>query len=168
MQVWLRSPGAESDVLGTTEDLLRHAASGAAQVFRYWDRKRAGRPMPSPDEIDFLELRPWLPYIMMIEVTTGSPRDLIYRVVGERAVKLRGYDPSGMSVRHAALGLSPVDVMAHYQLVVDRRVPFYRWGETLEWPADAALLTLALPLSRDGGQVDRILVYSEDLVSAAA
>lgn len=168
MQVLLRPPGTEKEALGTAEDLLRRAASGAAQVFRYWDRKRAGQPMPSPDVIDFMQLRPWLPYILMIEVTSGIPRDLIYRVVGERAVKLRGYDPSGMSVRHAAFGLSPADVMAQYQLVVDRRLPFYRWGESLERLAGVDLVTLALPLSRDGGRVDRILVYSEDLASAAA
>ena len=41
-------------------------------MFRYWDRKRGVRTMPSPDDIDFLELRPWLSGIMMVEVVSAT------------------------------------------------------------------------------------------------
>lgn len=161
MQVCLRPPGANDDTLGTTEELLKRATGGVAQVFRYWDRKRGGREMPSSDDIDFLELRPWLPGIMLVEVTPGFPRDLIYRVVGERAVRQRGYDPSGMSVRQAAYGHSVGEVLANYGLVVDRRLPLYCWNEAKK-VAGQVSNTLALPLSRDGKVVDRVLVYGED------
>lgn len=161
MQVWLRPPGADDNTLGTAEDLLKRATGGVAQVFRYWDRKRGKRPMPSPDDIDFLELRPWLPGIMLVEVVSGRPRDLIYRVVGERAVRQRGYDPSGMSVRQAAYGDPVAQVLANYGVVVDRRMPLYCWNETKP-ASDQVSSTLALPLSRDGAEVDRVLVYGED------
>lgn len=161
MQVWLRPPGADDNTLGTAEDLLRQATGGVAQVFRYWDRKRGDRAMPSPDDIDFLELRPWLSGIMVIEVVAGRPRELIYRVVGERAVRQRGYDPSGMSVRQAAHGDPVAVVLAHYGLVVDDRRPLYCWGESKP-AAGQRSNTLALPLSHDGAVVDRILVYGED------
>jgi hypothetical protein len=160
MQVCLRPPGANNDTLGTTEELLRRATGGVAQVFRYWDRKRGDRAMPSADDIDFLELRPWLPGIMLVEVTPGVPRDLIYRVVGERAVRQRGYDPSGMSVRQAAHGPAG-RALASYGLVVDRRLPLYCWNEPREIAGQVSN-TLALPLSRDGTVVDRVLVYGED------
>jgi hypothetical protein len=161
MQVWLRPPGAEDNTLGTAEDLLKEATGGVAQVFRYWDRKRGTRAMPSPDDIDFLELRPWLSGIMLIEVVSGRPRELIYRVVGERAVRQRGYDPSGMSVRQAAYGDPVAEVLANYGVVVDRRMPLYFWNERKARP-DLVSNTLALPLSRDGAEVDRVLVYGED------
>lgn len=161
MQVWLRPPGADDNTLGTAEDLLKEATGGVAQVFRYWDRKRGARAMPSPDDIDFLELRPWLSGIMLIEVVAGRPRDLIYRVVGERAVRQRGYDPSGMSVRQAAHGDPVAKVLANYSVVVDRRMPLYFWNERKARP-DLVSNTLALPLSRDGTEVDRVLVYGED------
>jgi hypothetical protein len=117
--------------------------------------------MPSPDDIDFLELRPWLSGIMLIEVVSGRPRELIYRVVGERAVRQRGYDPSGMSVRQAAYGDPVAEVLANYGVVVDRRMPLYFWNERKARP-DLVSNTLALPLSRDGAEVDRVLVYGED------
>ena len=40
MQVWLKPPGADDNIPGTAEDLLKLATGGVAQVFRYWDRKR--------------------------------------------------------------------------------------------------------------------------------
>ena len=166
MQVWLRPPGADENILGTAEDLLKLATGGVAQVFRYWDRKRGARAMPSAEDIDFLELRPWLPGIMLIEVTTGEARELIYRVVGERAVRQRGYDPSGMTVRQAAYGDPVAVVLARYAAVVDQRAPLYCWGEVRPKPGHCSN-TLALPLSRDGAMVDRILVYGEDQAIAA-
>lgn len=161
MQVCLRPPGENNDLLGTTDELLKRATGGVAQVFRYWDRKRGSRDMPSSDDIDFLELRPWLPGIMLVEVTPGLPRDLIYRVVGERAVRQRGYDPSGMSVRQAAYGHSVDDALETYGTVVERRLPLYCWDEP-RILAGQVSNTLALPLSRDGKNVDRVLVYGED------
>lgn len=161
MQVWLRPPGAEENTTGTAQDLLRLATGGVAQVFRYWDRKRGVRAMPSPDDIDFLELRPWLSGIMMVEVVSRQPSDLIYRVVGERAVRQRGYDPSGMSVRQAAYGDPVPVVLALYASVVDQRQPLYCWDE-VKPVAGQVSNTLALPLSRDGVAVDWVLVYGED------
>ena len=161
MRVCLRSPGADDETVGTTEELLKRATGGVAQVFRYWDRKRGARDMPSPDDIDFMELRAWLPGIMLVEVTPGFPRDLIYRVVGERAVRQRGYDPSGMSVRQAGYSDAPGDAAATYGLVVDRRLPLYCWNEAQDIAGQVSN-TLALPLSRDGKVVDRVLVYGED------
>jgi hypothetical protein len=161
MQVCLRAPGAEGDTLGSTDELLKRATGGVAQVFRYWDRKRRGRDMPSSDDIDFLELRPWLPGITLVEVTPGFPRDLIYRVVGERAVRQRGFDPSGMSLRQASHGGSTEDALETYGTVVDRRLPLYCWDEPRAVAGQVSNI-LALPLSRDGKRVDRVLVYGED------
>src|SRR5262245_58487548 len=119
--------------------------------------------MPSPADIDFLELRPWLPGIVMIEVANGAPRDLIYRVVGERAVRLRGYDPTGMAVARAGVGRSVGDVLASYGIVIDRRIPLYGWNEAKAAEGKPhASGTLLLPLSSDGHWVDRVLGYVED------
>lgn len=167
MQLWLRPPGADGDTLGTAEDLMRHATGGIAQVFRYWDRKRGDRAMPSHDDIDFVELRPWLSGIMLVEVVAGSPRELVYRVVGERAVRQRGYDPSGMSVRQAAHGDPVPVVLANYAVVIDGGRPLYCWEEAKPVPGQHSN-TLALPLSSDGVSVDYILVYGEDQSSTAA
>ena len=163
MQVCIKQPEESAHALSTSEELLHNATGGVAQVFRYWDRARGARVMPSPSEIDFLELRPWLPGIVMIEVAGSAKRELIYRVVGERALRMRGYDPTGMTVEKAAFGRSVSQVLANYGVVIDLRIPLYGWNEGES--VDGKLVgsgTLLLPLSDDGQRVDWVLVYVED------
>ena len=59
--------------------------------------------------------------ILVIEVAGGEGRELIYRIVGERGVRLRGYDPTGMTVSKAAFGRSVAHVLANYSVVIDLR-----------------------------------------------
>lgn len=163
MQVCIKQPETKVHAFRTSEELLHCATGGVAQVFRYWDRVRGDRVMPLPSEIDFLDLRPWLPGIIMIEVSKGETRELIYRVVGERAIRLRGYDPTGMTVARAAFGRSVPYVLNNYGVVIDLRIPLYGWNETES--ADGkrgGSGTLLLPLSEDGQRVDWVLVYVED------
>ncbi|MGH6894129.1 MAG: PAS domain-containing protein [Dongiaceae bacterium] len=163
MQVCIKPPEASAHAFGTSEELLQNATGGVAQVFRYWDRARGARTMPSPADIDFLELRPWLPGIVMIEVADGSQRELIYRVVGERAVRLRGYDPTGMTVAKAGFGRSIPYVLANYGVVIDLKIPLYGWNDAKAVDGKAGGSgTLLLPLSTDSERVDRVLVYVED------
>ena len=61
MQVCIKQPEHSTHALSTSEELLHNATGGVAQVFRYWDRVRGVRVMPSKSEIDFLELQPCCP-----------------------------------------------------------------------------------------------------------
>jgi len=163
MQVCIKQPEQSAHAFSTSEELLRNATGGVAQVFRYWDRVRGTRVMPSQSEIDFLELRPWLPGILVIEVAGGEGRELFYRIVGERGVRLRGYDPTGMTVSKAAFGRSVAHVLANYSVVIDLRIPLYGWYE--DEVAEGRRVgsgTLMLPLSSDRHNVDWVLVYIED------
>ena len=163
MQVCIKQPEQSAHAFSTSEELLLNATGGVAQVFRYWNRRRGERVMPSPSDIDFLELRPWLAGILVIEVAGGEGRELIYRIVGERAVRLRGYDPTGMTVAKAAFGRSVAHVLANYTVVIDLRIPFYGWYEDeVGEGRRVGSGTLLLPLSSDGHKVDRVLVYIED------
>jgi hypothetical protein len=163
MQVCIKQPEQDAHAFSTSEELLNRATGGVAQVFRYWDRVRATRLMPSPLEIDFLELRPWLPGIVMIEVADGESRSLIYRVVGERAIRVRGYDPTGMAVEPAADGVVVSHVLSNYGVVVDLRIPLYGWSKADGTNGKRVFSgTLLLPLSNHGQRVDWILGYVED------
>jgi hypothetical protein len=159
MQVCIRQPEASAHAFSTSEELLQNATGGVAQVFRYWDRVRTARRMAAPGDMDFLELRPWLPGIVMTEVIDGAARELVYRVVGERAIRLRGYDPTGMTVAKAAFGRSVPHVLANYGVVIDLRIPLYGWTEAEGTDGHGTLL---LPLSADGRRVDWVLAYVED------
>ncbi len=165
MQVCIKQPEHSAHAFSTSEELLHNATGGVAQVFRYWDRVRGARIMPSPSDIDFLELRPWLPGIVMIEVAdaAGDRRELIYRVVGERAVRLLSYDPTGTTVANAAFGHSVPYVLGNYGVVIDLRIPLYGWNEGEgEDGKSFGSGTLLLPLSSDGQRVDWVLAYVED------
>ena len=163
MQVCIRQPEESVHAFSTPEELLNQATGGVAQVFRYWNRVRGGRMMPAPSEIDFLELQPWLAGIVMVEVTGSESRELVYRVVGERAIRLRGYDPTGMTVAKAAYGLSVQHVLANYGVVIDLRIPLYNWNDAVNADGTRGISgALLLPLSTDGQRVDWVLGYVED------
>ena len=168
MQVCIQQPEQSTHAFSTSEELLHNATGGVAQVFRYWDRMRGARLMPAPSDIDFLDLQPWLAGIVMVEVSEGESRDLIYRVVGERAIRLRGYDPTGMTVAKAAFGRSVQHVLASYGVVVDLRIPHYGWNDAVSANGTQIVSgALLLPLSSDGQRVDRVLGYVEDTAAYA-
>lgn len=162
MQVCIKQPEQSAHAFSTSEELLHEATGGVAQVFRYWDRVRGARLMPSPSDIDFVELRPWLAGIVMVEVAEGESRNLFYRVVGDRAVRQRGYDPTGMTVAKAAFGRSVAHVLANYGVVIDLRIPLYGWNHGEAGGRRETSGTLMLPLSNDGQRVDWVLGYVED------
>lgn len=163
MQVCIRQPEQNTHAFSTSEELLHNATGGVAQVFRYWDRVRGARLMPAPSHIDFLDLQPWLAGIMMVEVSEGESRELTYRVVGERAIRQRGYDPTGMTVAKAAYGRPVRRVLANYGVVIDLRMPLYGWNNAVAASGKhVGSGTLLLPLSSDGQRVDWVLGYVED------
>lgn len=162
MHICIQRPQASTHAFSTSEELLQNATGGIAQVFRYWNRVRGERVMPARSEIDFLELRPWLPGVVMTEVV-GQPREIVYRVVGERAIQLRGYDPTGMTVEKAGLGRSIALVLANYGVVIDLGIPLYGWSEVEQIGGGLSSHgTLLLPISGDGQRVDWVLGYVED------
>ncbi len=161
MQICIQQPEQSTHAFGTSEELLHNATGGVAQVFRYWDRMRGARLMPAPSEIDFLDVQAWLAGVVMVEVCEG--REFIYRVVGERAIRLRGYDPTGMTVAKAAFGRSVPHVLANYGMVIDRRIPLYSWNDAIDANGKQIVSgSLLLPLSSDGQRVDWVLGYVED------
>jgi hypothetical protein len=161
MQICIQQPEQSTHAFGTPEEFLHSATGGLAQVFRYWDRVRSARPMPAPSDIDFLDVRPWLPGVVMVEVSEA--RELTYRVVGERAIRLRGYDPTGMTVAQAAFGRSVQHVLANYNTVIDLQIPLYSRDDGIDATGRQIVSgSLLLPLSSDAQRVDWVLGYVED------
>ena len=138
---------------------LRHPDTRA--LYEYWLSKRGERLMPRRRDIDAVEIPPrLLPGISIVEAVTDSRR-YIYRLIGTAEVQVRGYDPTGRSVREAFFAPEENDALACYDKVVATKValvdpaPF----ETDESPY-VTDETIYLPLSDDGVSVDKIVVYS--------
>src|SRR3546814_17338771 len=69
-----------------------------AEMYRYWDKKRGNRAMPSRGDIDPSEIKSFLPGIIIVDVLPTEPAAFVYRLVGTRAVDPRGFEPHGLPV----------------------------------------------------------------------
>jgi hypothetical protein len=131
-----------------------------AAFYDYWRDKAGERFAPTRDDIDPIDMKPWLAGVQLLSVDHAARR-LTYRVVGEVNIAARGFNPTGMSVEEGGIGTSVADVLHEYWLVVDHRTMVYNWAEV---PCGGGYLlaqeTIYLPLSDDGIRVDRVITYS--------
>lgn len=101
-----------------------------------------------------------LPGICLVDVVQDARR-YVYRLVGTGEVEVRGHDPTGKSVKEGFFGPSAEDALACYDRVVSTRAPFLDATPfTSEDGRYVTLDTLFLPLSEDGINVSKILVFS--------
>lgn len=144
---------------------LSDFAPDIAAFYAYWSRKRRDRGMPARADIDPLEMVPFLPGIMLIDVV-ADVRRFVYRLVGTREVAIRGRDPTGKSVAEGFYGTSAETSMASYQDVVDRCAPRLERREfTTPDGRYGREQVILLPLSDDGARVNMIIVYTHHMLS---
>jgi hypothetical protein len=95
-------------------------------IHAYWDGKRRGRLMPSRADIDPLELKPYLPQLVLLDVE-GDPPRFRYRLVGAEVTRVRQglvkSDPTGEFVDAVTHHQGTAAVLAHYRRVVAERKP---------------------------------------------
>ncbi len=144
--------------------------------YRYWDSKRAmtgasPRRMPMRHDIDPLEMRRWLPCLQLLDVLpdTNLPlgKRLIYRLVGQLEIEVRGYNPTGRSVADCAIGQDSSDPDGNYRIVVEEQLPVYDWSK-IPHPKgflvsqECVLLPLRNDLS-DSARVSHVITYGKVL-----
>ena len=141
-------------------EFLNLCSPPVGEVFRYWDEKRASRPMPLRSDIHPADIPRHLPGIVLVEVKRG-PLDFVYRLVGTREVAARGNDPTGKRVAENWYGSDAEDVLVNYRRVVESRSFLYD-KDFFARPDGRCVQdeSLFLPLGGDGGDVRQILVYS--------
>lgn len=147
----------------TSLEFLAVCLPETAAFYRYWDSKRQGRAMPSRADLDPVEMRSWLPGIILVDVLRG-PHRMIYRVVGTRSVAMRNADVTGQPVEEGRHGDKLAHVLENYRLVVEEHKLVYDWDGTPN--RDAHILStevLMLPLSSDGKTVDRVISFIENV-----
>lgn len=141
------------EFLDRCHDSIRH-------VYEYWNMKRGDRAMPTRLDIDPMELRTYLPALMIVEVVPDSRR-YVYRLVGTKEVEARGDDPTGQPVGERFFGRTKEKVLFNYDFVVRNRTP--RFDDSDFLTAGGRVNDseeLFLPLSGGGDEVTQILVYT--------
>ena len=117
--------------------------------------------MPLRQDIDPTTIpRRALPGISIVQVVQDERR-YVYRLVGTEDVEVRGHDPTGKSVLEGFFAPSAEDALACYDRVVASQAPLLDPTRFIA-PSGKYVTeeTLFLPLSEDGINVSKILVYS--------
>ena len=133
-----------------------------AEVLRYWNSLRPDvHAIPPKSAFDPMMIPKALPCLQIVE---KRPEDgeLVYRLVGTRLVRERGYDPTGMLVRDGFYGNSLERVLEDYEMVLESREPLFD-VEIVRRPNQDPVRDTALfmPMEDDDGVARFVLVYSE-------
>jgi hypothetical protein len=139
---------------------LERCGPKAVALYQYWNARRGVRSMPTRADIDPLEMRQWLPRLMLVDVSPDGER-FTYRLVGTQIVDLLGVNPTGRLVETAWPGEIAHHIVAGYREVVETRKPMF-CQQISPWQEDPTAWAMRLPLSSDGEGVDMILAYLSD------
>lgn len=132
------------------------------RAYAYWDRQRAGRPMPSRRDIDPVDMVEWLPHVTLVTVT-HDPLDFRFRLVGTAVVARYGREFTGERLADLDLDGKAKEIFAEYAQPVNRRQPqYYIDNYVMESGRQMHFERLLLPLSSDGETVDMLLGIQYD------
>lgn len=146
----------------TSTQFLSVCSIRSAALYRYWDAKKCGRKLPRRADIDPAEMRPWLPGLVLVDVSQAGPRSIVYRVVGTAVCAHRGFDPTGRPVQEGLYGNVRDEVLENYRIAIEEQSIVFDYDPTPSrsgWAREIG--TLFLPLSTDGSNVDKILIYQD-------
>lgn len=135
---------------------LRAASSPHSELYIYWAACRGARAMPARADLDPVEMKPFLPHLMLFDVLGDRFR---YRLVGTQVVRDFGRDITGSFLG----GNNPqqpfaADVTGIFLRVRDSATPLFTIGH--HQTADGvthSVSRLLLPLGQDG-RVNMILL----------
>jgi hypothetical protein len=146
-----------------SSDFLKVCSIRTAALYRYWEARKRGSNLPSRADIDPAEMKPWLPGLVLVDVSElSSERRITYRVVGTAVCMHRGFDPTGRPVQEGLYGKVRDEVLENYRIAIEERSIVFDYDPTPSRSGCAREIgTLFLPLSGDGKRVDKILIYQD-------
>ncbi len=132
---------------------------GQRELFDYWLQSAGARRMPARSDLDPFKIPRLLPSIGLIDVRNGLDR-AAFRLAGTRLHDVYGQEITGKSAGEVFSGRQAGYWRRVHERVVGAGMPL---SGVVRGPADGrdhvVLFWLRLPLSEDGGYVDRILCY---------
>lgn len=145
----------------TSLEFLDRCSPKIASFYRFWESKLNGRRMPARGDFDPVEMKEWLPGIVLVDVE-HNPRRLVYRLVGTRSVSLKQRDVTGQTVEDGYHGSSLDEILENYRQVIEGRCAVYDWEVQVSQNRHLEdSETLLLPLSNDGETVNMVMIYFE-------
>ncbi len=132
-------------------------------VLAHWSSLAGGSRLPHHRQINPLDLRPALGYVLLLDVVAGG-QDFRYRLFGSTVVNVSGFDMTGK-----LLSENPVSTyVTEFSLAVGRattrrREPVYTLRRPVGAKTTSAWERLVLPLADEDGSVARLMVVSTPL-----
>ncbi len=120
--------------------------------------------MPARADLAVPELRSWLGFVILVEVS-HDPLDFRYRVFGTHIAEAIGIDLTGESISQNPDGVA--ELRQGYEEVVERKSPVYQVHEMIGFKGAYRHHRILLPLSDDDETVNMVLVLSYPLARAA-
>jgi hypothetical protein len=122
--------------------------------------------LPRRCDIDPAEIKPLLPYLMIVDFI-GTPMRVRYRLVGTEIVRFSTMDFTNAYLDELIFGAYDTDpVVEAYRMVAETRLPVV--AENMrEWSEASALALefLICPLSEDAARVSQCLVIEDYFIS---
>jgi hypothetical protein len=132
---------------------------GQRELFDYWLCAAGSRPMPARSDLDPLKVHRLLPHLGLIDVKGGLD-EAVFRLAGTRLHDIYGQELTGKRAGEVFSGECAAYWRRIHQRVVETGSPLHGVVRGPAQGRDHVLLFwLRLPLSEDGGRVDRILCH---------
>jgi hypothetical protein len=132
---------------------------GQRELFDYWHRSAGTRRMPARSDLDPLQVPRLLPHMGLIDVADGLDQ-AYFRLAGTRLHDIYGQEITGKLAEDVFSGDCAAYWRRIHERVVETGLPHHG---VVRGPAKGrdhvVLFWLRLPLSEDGGRVDRILCH---------
>jgi len=135
------------------------AIQGQRELFDYWEESAGRRKMPARSDLDPLKVPRLLPHLGLIDLREGINQGR-FRLAGTRLRDIYGQEITGKRVDEVFSGDCAVYWNRIHLSVAEQGLPAHG---VVRGPAEGrdhvVLFWLRLPLSEDGGRVDRILCH---------
>ncbi len=155
--------GARAPLVIWNPSLEQLKSDPPRHVLAHWSSLAAGSRLPGHRQVNPLDLRPALGYVLLLEVVAGG-QDFRYRLFGSTIVNVSGFDMTGKLLsEHPASAYVAEFSLAVGRAAVHRGEPIY----TIRHPVGAKDTSLwerlVLPLADEDDSVARLMVVSTPL-----
>jgi hypothetical protein len=126
------------------------------QLYDYWQRKRGTRPMPARCDIDPLELKGVLGWVLLLDVER-PPLRFRFRLIGSEITTIRGVDLTGKYLEDSVSSSRDILLRFNARVATEPCIGFHCVLDTMKDAKVGWVSRLSLPLSSDRRRVDMIL-----------
>ena len=126
------------------------------RFFHYWNAKRGTAPCPRHGDIDPLEIRYALGYVLIAE-RRPAPDHFHIRLMGQELVERYGIDLTGRSLADYPEPVFRDLVRKTFATVIDQRRPVLVDRDIVSAGRRHRYEGLTLPLSSDGKAIDQVI-----------